>query len=81
MKNFYFYNIKGVLKLLNNYDLDLAIEIINMKIAKEIKNNKEKNFEKFKEKIINLKNQRKEIYKNNQEIIEKVLNEYNGKIE
>ena len=56
--------------------LELAIEIINLKIAQEIKENKEKDYFAFRDKILDLKKEKKEIYLNNQEIIDKVLTKY-----
>lgn len=56
--------------------VDLAIEIINLKIAKEIKKNTEKDYREFKRKILNLEKEREQIYLNNTKIIEKVLNQY-----
>lgn len=55
---------------------ELAIEVINLKIAKGIKENKEKNYFTFREKILSLENERKEIYLSNQEVIDKVLTKY-----
>lgn len=56
--------------------IELAKYVIDLKIAKEIKENKEKKFGAFSEKIIKLKNERSEIYKENKEIINKILTEY-----
>lgn len=56
--------------------VDMAVNIINLKIAKEIKENTEKEYTKFEEKIINLKNERDQIYLGNEEIINKVLTKY-----
>lgn len=56
--------------------VELALYVINLKIANEIKNNTEENYEKFKNKINILNKEKEEIYKNNEEIIEKVLNTY-----
>ena len=56
--------------------IELAVNIINIKIAKEIKENKEKEYNKFKEKIISLENEREQIYLENEEIIDKVLTKY-----
>ena len=56
--------------------IELAVNIINLKIAKEIKENKEKEYSKFKEKIINLEEERNQIYLENEEIINKVLTKY-----
>ncbi len=56
--------------------IELALYTINLKIAKEIKENKERDYNKFKEKITNLQQERDEIYKENSEIINKVLTQY-----
>ena len=56
--------------------IELAVNIINLKIAKEIKENKEKEYSKFKEKIISLENEREQIYLENEEILNKVLTKY-----
>ncbi|MEI3401036.1 MAG: hypothetical protein V8R51_01160 [Clostridia bacterium] len=56
--------------------VELAINIINLKIAKEIKENKEKEYDKFKEKIVKLENERNQIYLGNKEIINKVIEKY-----
>ncbi len=56
--------------------MELALYVINLKIANEIKNNTEENYEKFKNKINILNKEKEEIYKNNEEIIGKVLNTY-----
>ena len=56
--------------------IELAINIINLKIAKEIKENKEKEYDKFKEKIVKLENERNQIYLGNKEIINKVMEKY-----
>ena len=56
--------------------IDLAMYVINLKIAKAIKENEEKDYEEFKTKIEKLTDEKREIYKGNQEIINKVLNVY-----
>ncbi|CCZ18403.1 MAG: hypothetical protein Q4C11_05905 [Clostridium sp.] len=56
--------------------IDLAMYVINLKIAKAIKENEEKDYEAFKTKIEKLTDEKREIYKGNQEIINKVLNVY-----
>ena len=56
--------------------VELAINIINLKIAKEIKENKEKEYDKFKEKIVKLEDERDQIYLGNEEIINKVIEKY-----
>lgn len=56
--------------------MDLAIEIIRQKIAKEIKQNKYKNYSELKKQIFILRQEEREIYKQNDKIINKVLTEY-----
>lgn len=60
----------------NKYNLDLALEVINLKIADTIKNNTGTSFSALEEEVIKLKNEREEIYKNNEEVINKVLTVY-----
>ena len=55
---------------------DLALYIINHKIAKEIKENQIIKYKEFKEKIRKLEEEKKEIYKENESIINKVIKEY-----
>lgn len=55
---------------------ELALYVINLKIAKEIKENEETEYQNFRKKIINLQNERDEIYKGNQEVINKILTKY-----
>lgn len=55
---------------------ELAVEIIDTKIQQTIKNNNDKSFDNLKEKIEKLKKEKNEIYKGNEEIINKVLNVY-----
>lgn len=55
---------------------ELAKYIMDLKIAKEIKENSEKNFEAFMKKIKHLKEERSQIYINNEEVINKILNVY-----
>ena len=62
---------------MNNYNRkELALYIINLKIADSIKNNTEKDFEKFNKKIEELNNEKNEIYNDNEDTIEKVLTIY-----
>ena len=56
--------------------VELAINVINLKIAKEVKDNKEKSYSKFKEKIITLQEEREQIYLGNEKIINKILTQY-----
>ncbi len=61
---------------MNNNRLELAIYVINLKIANEIKNNKENNYEKFKENLEKLYKEKEEIYINKEETINKILTKY-----
>ena len=61
---------------MNEEKIDLAIAIIKEKIAKEIKQNKETKYQSLKNKIQKLREEEKEIYKENEEIINKVLTKY-----
>ena len=56
--------------------MDLAIYVIDLKIANIMRDNKLKTYDELKEKITKLKKEKEEIYKNNEELIEKVLNKY-----
>ena len=56
--------------------IEQAIYIIQLKIAKEIKENKISEYENFKKTIQNLQEEKEKIYEGNIEIINKVLNEY-----
>jgi len=55
---------------------ELALYVIDLKIAKEIKENEDTNFSTFSTNIKNLKDEKQEIYKGNKEIINKILTEY-----
>ena len=55
---------------------ELALYIIELKIAKEIKENTETEFSTFSAKIKKLKEEKQEVYKGNKEIINKILTEY-----
>lgn len=56
--------------------VELALHIIELKKAKMIKENNEKTYEDFKRKIEMLTKEKQEIYKENQEVIHKVLTQY-----
>lgn len=60
--------------------LEKAIYIIELKIAKEIKENKITQYDKFKEKIEKLQTEKEKIYKGDIETIDKVLSEYLNEI-
>ena len=55
---------------------DLALYVINLKIADTIKTNKEKDYNKFKEELNKLTNEKEMIYKKDENIINKVLTVY-----
>ena len=55
---------------------ELALYVINLKIAEEIKNNTEKDFEKFKEKMNVFYDEKEEVYKDNEEVVNKILTVY-----
>lgn len=59
-----------------NDRLDLAIYVINLKIANTIKNNKTNNYNVFKDTLTKLIQEKEELYKNNEEVIRKVLDIY-----
>ena len=59
-----------------NNRIELALYIINLKIAEFTKTNTEKDYNQFKEKIELLLEEKNEIYNNNEDIIEKVLTVY-----
>lgn len=56
--------------------VEVALEIIELKIVHFIKNNKEKNVNKFKEKLNMLTQERDKIYELDKETIDKVYNVY-----
>lgn len=56
--------------------VELAIQVIDLKIVDTIKNNTLKTYDELKDKVIELKNEKQEIYNYNEEIIDKVLNKY-----
>lgn len=56
--------------------IEKAIYIIQLKIAKEIKENRTSQYEEFKSKIEILQKEKEKVYKGDIETIDKVLNEY-----
>lgn len=56
--------------------IELSLYVIELKKAKLIKENKEKSFKKFKKQVSIIDEEKKEIYKGNEKIINKVLTEY-----
>jgi hypothetical protein len=56
--------------------IEEAIYIIDLKITKEVKENKLKNYKDFKDKIHILKEEKEKIYLGDEKIINKVFEEY-----
>ncbi len=56
--------------------VEVALEIIELKIVHLIKNNKEKDLEKFKEQLNTLVAERDKIYELDEDTINKVYNVY-----
>lgn len=56
--------------------IDIAISIIKLKVAKELKENKERDYNALKAKIQKLREEEREVYRQNEEVINKVLSEY-----
>ena len=56
--------------------VEVALEIIQLKIVHFIKNNKEKDVNKFREQLNILTRERDKIYENDNETIDKVYNVY-----
>lgn len=56
--------------------VEVALEVIQLKIVHFIKNNKEKDVNKFKERLNLLTSERDKIYELDEETIDKVYNVY-----
>ena len=56
--------------------IDMALYVIDLKIVELMKSNTAKNYAELEEKIAELKAEKEEIYKNNEEVINKVLDKY-----
>lgn len=63
-------------KKVEEYKVELALQIIQIKIAEFIKNYKGKDKKEFIETVRKLKRERTEIYRLNKEIIDKTYNVY-----
>lgn len=61
---------------MEEYKVELALQIIQIKIAEFIKNYKGKDKKEFIETVRKLKRERTEIYRLNKEVIDKVYNVY-----
>lgn len=60
--------------------IDLALEIINLKIAKEVKENTEKKYSEFTKKIKVLEDEKRAIYQNNEAVINRVIDVYGKEV-
>ena len=60
--------------------IDLALEIINLKIAKEVKENTEKKYFEFAKKIKVLEDEKRAIYQNNEAIINRDIDVYGKEV-
>ena len=56
--------------------IDLALYTIDLKIVKFLKDNKESDYEEMQKELSKLREEKEEIYKNNEEVINKVLDQY-----
>ena len=61
---------------MENYTIEIALEIIQLKIIDFIKNNKEKDVKEFTKELKQLTEDREKIYESDEETIEKVYNVY-----
>ena len=60
--------------------IDLALEIINLKIAKEVKENTEKKYSEFTKKIKVLEDEKRAIYQNSEAVINRVTDVYGKEV-
>ena len=60
--------------------IDLALEIINLKIAKEVKENTEKKYSEFTKKIKVLEDEKRAIYQNSEAVINRVSDVYGKEV-
>lgn len=63
-------------KLDDELRMEHALDILNRRIAKFIRENQDKNFSNFKAKLEKYVSEEEEIYSLNQKTIDKVINEY-----
>ena len=61
-------------------NVELAIEIINLKIAREINKNTEKKYSDFLDKIKKLQSEKQKIYQNDEITIKKVIDVYGKEV-
>lgn len=60
--------------------IDLALEIINLKITKEVKENTEKKYSEFTKKIKVLEDEKRAIYQNSEAVINRVIDVYGKEV-
>ena len=60
--------------------IDLALEIINLKITKEVKENTEKKYSEFAKKLKVVEDENRVIYQNNEAIINRVIDVYGKEV-
>ena len=60
--------------------INLALEIINLKIAKEVKENTEKKYSEFTKKMKVLEDEKRAIYQNNEAVINRVIDVYGKEV-
>ena len=60
--------------------INLALEIINLKIAKEVKENTEKKYSEFTKKIKVLEDEKRAIYQNSEAVINRVIDVYGKEV-
>jgi hypothetical protein len=57
-------------------ELDMALYVIDLKIADLLKNAENKQYNEVKDEIVLLKQEKQKIYKNDEQTIKKVLTQY-----
>jgi len=60
--------------------MEQALYVIDLTIAETIKNSGLLSYSELRNKVLKLKEEKMKIYKNDEEVINKVLNEYSSKI-
>lgn len=65
---------------MEKFDMETALDILQLKIKKCIEENKDKETKQIQEMIKDLLNEREQVYLKNEEVINKVLSEYSKQI-
>jgi len=65
---------------MEKFDMEIALDVLQLKIKKCIEENKDKEPKEIQGMIKNLLNEREQVYLKNEEIINKVLNEYSKQV-